>query len=526
MINAVIADDEEKICRLIQALGDWDRIGINVIATASNGLDALKIIRETKTDILITDIRMPGCDGIQLIEEIKKISPETHIIIVSGYAEFRYAQAAVRFGVTDYLLKPINKDMLNDSLSKIRDTILNERETETKLELSQKKLDTNATAIRSSFLTDCLIDPGRVFTQAELRDQYQLRISGGTYQFICAKIDGKNNKENQKFIWDKCISVFTKDLKNICKDQVYLAHNCYLYGFLDYSSKEQENVRKTLKSAMNKINSLNGLFEDDSISIAVGYSVKDISELGKAFLSAKEMVRERIVTGIGKVIEWKPEKKVLYEKRLLEKYNRAVAGALEIWSEDGLMKANQELCDDILSFKEAGGREILETVMQAGNIFIMRLNLSDQTRHVEAYYEKCNNCSTTSQLLDCLCLYTKETMHSLAEVREDEADRSIRLAKQYISNHYAEQITLEDVSSYLGLTPTYFSTFFKKKTNTGFAKYLMNVRVEAAKVLLKESNSSVSEICSMVGYNDIKHFTKVFEQVTGVKPAAYRKLYG
>ncbi len=526
MISAVIADDEEKICRLIQALGDWDRIGIHVIATASNGLEALKIIRETKTDILITDIRMPGCDGIQLIEEIKKISPETHIIIVSGYAEFSYAQAAVRFGVTDYLLKPINKDMLNDSLSKIKDMILHERETETKLELSQKKLDTNATAIRSSFITDYLIDPNKIFTMAELQEQYQLDMSGGIYQFICAKIDGKNNKENQKFIWDRFISVLTKDLRNICKDQVYLAQNCYLYGFLDYPSKEQETIRKSLKNALNKINSLNGLFPDDSISLAVGYSIKDISELGKAFLSAKEMIKERIVLGVGKVMEWKPERKVLYEKKLLEKYTRSITNALEIWSEEGLIKANQELSEDILSLKDAGGREILETVIQAGNLFIMRLNLSDQTRHLEAYYEKCNNCSTTTQLLDSFQLYTKEIMHSLAEVREDEVDRSIRLAKQYINNHYAEQITLEDVSSYLGLTPTYFSSFFKKKTNTGFAKYLMNVRVEAAKVLLKESNSSVSEICSKVGYNDIKHFTKVFEQVTGVKPAAYRKLYG
>lgn len=117
-------------------------------------------------------------------------------------------------------------------------------------------------------------------------------------------------------------------------------------------------------------------------------------------------------------------------------------------------------------------------------------------------------------------------VNQMIALREEDSVRPVRLAKQYIHNHYQEQITLEEVSDYVGLTPAYFSVMFKKETEIGFAKYLINERIEGAKDLLRESTLSVADICRKVGYNDPKHFTRLFEKNVGVKPAVYRKLYG
>ena len=104
--------------------------------------------------------------------------------------------------------------------------------------------------------------------------------------------------------------------------------------------------------------------------------------------------------------------------------------------------------------------------------------------------------------------------------------RPVRKAKEYIQNHFSDPLTLEEVSEMVGLSTAYFSALFKKTEGEGFAKYLINVRMEQAKLLLRESNLPVTEICRKVGYNDPKHFTHTFEKAAGVKPSTYRKLYG
>ena len=129
-------------------------------------------------------------------------------------------------------------------------------------------------------------------------------------------------------------------------------------------------------------------------------------------------------------------------------------------------------------------------------------------------------------MFTCLLDFMLTKVNQMIALREEDSVRPVRLAKQYIHNHYQEQITLEEVSDYVGLTPAYFSVMFKKETEIGFAKYLINERIEGAKDLLRESTLSVSDICRKVGYNDPKHFTRLFEKNVGVKPAVYRKLYG
>ena len=118
-MKLVVIDDEEKVCRLICALIDWERLGIEAAGTAADGEDGLNLIRVVRPDILITDIRMPGKDGLELIAEAKSFLPHLQVIIISGYSQFDYAQAAIRYGVVNYLLKPVKKQELNTILEKI-----------------------------------------------------------------------------------------------------------------------------------------------------------------------------------------------------------------------------------------------------------------------------------------------------------------------------------------------------------------------------------------------------------------------
>ena len=122
MLKVLIADDEIKVSELIQCLIDWDKLGMEVIGTVNDGVEAYELILEKHPDIVITDIRMPGMDGIELVEKVLgnvESDRKVFFVIISGYSQFEYAQQAVKLGVEDYLLKPIKKKELEAVLHKI-----------------------------------------------------------------------------------------------------------------------------------------------------------------------------------------------------------------------------------------------------------------------------------------------------------------------------------------------------------------------------------------------------------------------
>ena len=127
-MKVIIADDEVKVCQLIEHLVDWESLGMEVVSVAHNGIEAVEAVGKYHPDIVITDIRMPGCNGLDLIKETKELLPQVEFIIISGYRHFEYAQTAIRFGVRDYLLKPIKKDELNATLKRMRDAYLERNE--------------------------------------------------------------------------------------------------------------------------------------------------------------------------------------------------------------------------------------------------------------------------------------------------------------------------------------------------------------------------------------------------------------
>ena len=142
MIKVVIADDEARICQLIKVLVDWDALGMEIAGIASNGIEALMMVRKERPDILITDIRMPGASGIDLIKQARSICPSICMIIISGYAHFEYAKTALAYGVKDYLLKPINQKELMASLQKVA--------AEIRLEQEQKEADASLAEERTN----------------------------------------------------------------------------------------------------------------------------------------------------------------------------------------------------------------------------------------------------------------------------------------------------------------------------------------------------------------------------------------
>lgn len=529
MVKLVVADDEERVCRLIVALGNWKELGIKVVGTAANGIQALELIRKEKTDILITDIRMPGLNGLELIEKVREISPDIKIMIISGYANFEYAQNALKQGVSDYLLKPINKDALNESLTKMVNQIETARRTDMAFQDIQNERREELIKLRNMLLHDLCHDRSLGLSEDILREKYYLNVQPGLYQVLAIKQDagGNDSKEDTiELIWHKMEEILQREITKECYDFVTAIEGEYLYGLMNYPARNSEKIRKIVRSCFNQMIARNDYLGKTQLSLGIGLSVKEAENIKDSFVLANRSLAERLLEGNSKILEADASNGVLYEKKLVDKFTRNLGSALQTLDVEEIRNTINVIYNETMETPGVHGWEILEMIRQCGSIFIMRLDVPDKVELQKEFDNKCDNCVTVNALFTCLLDFMLTKVNQMIALREEDSVRPVRLAKQYIHNHYQEQITLEEVSDYVGLTPAYFSVMFKKETEIGFAKYLINERIEGAKDLLRESTLSVADICRKVGYNDPKHFTRLFEKNVGVKPAVYRKLYG
>ncbi|MDD2970884.1 MAG: response regulator [Lachnospiraceae bacterium] len=529
MLKVVIADDEERICRLIQALMDWNALQMEVAGVASNGLEAIELVEELHPDILITDIRMPGCDGLELIQNVKKSNPQLEIVIISGYAHFSYAQTAMRYGVGNYLLKPINKLELTQTLEKLRNAIADRNETESDIKRLLKNSENDRNRMKHNLIWDLLEKEPPVITLDALEKEYYLQVKPGIFQGFCLKFDfdmKKVSEAAQKVVFEKAVDIIKGNMKPVCYELVLCMGEHVAYGILNYAVKNQSDVRRIMRDCLNQLTVQKSILGPIDFSMAMGIPVKRPEELAESLKGSTRLIQERILVGTGHVIEKMAESTGLQDSNLLEDFSRKILHALEVLSVDEAAATAGALQNAVTNMRNIRGYEIFELVKSAGNLFLMQIKCKDRNEKLRIYEQQCDQSGTITELFQCLIMLQTDAMEQMKNERENDALRPIRLAKQYIQNHYSEQITLEQVSDVVGLSSGYFSVLFKKEIGEGFAKYLINIRIEQAKILLRETNGSVSDICKKVGYNDLKHFTHTFDKATGLKPGAYRKLYG
>lgn len=531
MQKVMIADDEERICQLIEALVDWKALGMEVAAVAHNGLEAAQLVEKVGPDILITDIRMPGCSGLELIEKVKKSMPELEIIIISGYAHFEYAKSAIKFGVGEYLLKPINRTELTTTLERLKAKIESRlKEQEDRQQLEQKSKN-DVERLRGLLLERLRENREEDLTFETLREEYYLKMEPGCFQGIWLKIDSPEEElgeEGKRIVTERSGKLLESSLRHKCFDMLCGEQDWGGYiGILNYAENRQEEIRHVLKDCLNQLESAKKLYGEIYFSLAAGSIVTNPAGMGRSLREASAIIEERIVKGTGRFLDYMPEgSSVLHEKSLPEKYLRIIIHAVEILSAEEAGKALELLRTGVAEVRDVRGYEVFELISSCGALFLSQVEFKERRDVLQRFLDRCRQCGSQEALFQALGRLQETYIRELVEQREGDMLRPIRQAKQYIQNHYSEPITQEEVSGIVGLSSTYFSALFKKEEGEGFAKYLTGVRMEQAKILLRESTYSVSEICRRVGYNDLKHFTHNFEKAAGLKPAAYRKLYG
>lgn len=530
MHKILIVDDEaifrKGLRKMIAALGEqWD-----VVGEAKDGYEAIELIEQLKPDVLLTDIRMPRMDGIQLQQLARERVPDLVCVVISGYDEFSYVQQSLRMGVKDYLLKPIEREQLADVLGKL-ETHLEQRE-----ELRAQPGDSREEMLLRRQVGDRLFE-GLLRGYSGDGDLELLRSVGvelphSHYACMVVKLD-KHSVDQERFL-QADPSLFQLYIQQFANELLNRRMNAYCFAFSDTEVVALINCQSTPEARTKLVENAESLRREIkalsklTVTIGIGRTGEGIGSVSRSYHDAEIALLHRLIAGGDKVLNYE----IIAEEAPKLEYRAWSWETLEQAIYDGDAKQTSlqakmlitDLCERMAK-PEAVHQQLCKLIIRcyevAGELELAGTWLEERDIR-SVLFELCSISSREELVEECGALLSRLAA-ALEEKKEGAEQDPVRKSLRYLERHYREPITLKDVADHVYLNPAYFSTLFKQKLGKSFVEQLTEIRVEAAKKRLSLTNDKIASIAEQTGFANLRHFNRVFKKETSFSPKSYRE---
>lgn len=491
-MKMIIADDEKVIIEGLKKIIPWQDYGIEIVATAKDGLTALREIELYQPDIALLDIKMPNLSGIDILKEIRSRKLDTKTIFISGFQDFKYAKAAVDYGAKGYLVKPI---------------------------IRQEMIETIQSCIREIDQSSHLPAPPTV--PSEQWDEISNFGETGVTPVLLQIIYGENSKREQKLIQFSVESLVQNKLTE--ENQGIIVHeNNATFLLIKDTGKDKiievcRNLIVQIKQEMNQKIAMIAGPEVTSL-VEINESYEACLALKKMFFFAEEwdnlihFVNEDFYSAnysIGELDD--------YRNEFVERISRL---QLRNFTQEFQHLAR------LIAMASNGNREDANFHFFIGIRAIYRHMRSIGLHHeldMQIILTKAREASSYENLKRIYFDLYQDTIHVIKAHVEKNENQVIQQAKEYIITHYKENLSLELIANHIHMNPYYFSSFFKKHTRTNYKDYVNELRLKEALSLLLGTNLNVNEIAHEVGFSDARSFTKAFQKKYHDTPGNYKK---
>ncbi len=534
MLKVLIADDEKNICLMIQKLVPWENYGMKVIDIVQNGIDAMRAIETWKPDVVISDIRMPGYDGLEIIQRARELNLDTDFIIISGYKYFEYAHKALKLGVEYYLLKPIDKKELWDDLEKIAEKRKSVMATAQEREKLKAEVSSSRKKMHKHFLSNIIRKNvrGQDLEMSRVNAEYQLSFEQGRFTAVFIKIDCEEIGQDLTSLLNMAEDVVDKMLQEVDLEYITSIMKSGVIVLINEREEMTETARNTMMLATQRIKWELDKFKGYHMTVGIGGSKMSISGITDSIDEAVKAIKCRGKVGLDKKIFYEqlkvrelPLQTILGEKQIHEIENIVDSLDYETFHKT-LTKMHEDVQADVMN-SPVVIYDYLEHVAQI-ILRVLRRNQMEEKILTDLETDLNQILDFYAQTSDMVYYYSMRVRKCFEEIIASRKNRSllpIRMAKQYVQENYSRQVSLEDVAEAINMSPAYLSTMFKKEMGINFSDFLISCRMDAAKNILRTTDLPINEVAEKVGYTDARYFSKTFSKMVGLKPSAYRKLY-
>lgn len=535
-IKVFLVEDEMVIRRGIKNSIDWEKEGYIFCGEASDGELAYPMIIKEKPDILITDIRMPFMDGLELCKLVKKELPNIKILILSGYDEFDYAKEAIRLGVTEYLLKPISSGKLLEALNGVSESIRREKEDKDLVRKYMEEMRENTEHEKQKFFEQMIAGNLSMADALETGKKYEMNLSAGMYNLLLFRFTlGEENRKSGELLGEAeyAIEKLTERLEYVFEFQ----RGVEGWAFLLMADNE-EQMSERVKELSKDLEEIMKNYSTITYFGGIGQPVARLRELEESFREAERALAARFTMELNRIIS-------VEDIRMAQ--NVDTLDDIEITSFGEIEKTrtmlekflNNGAEDEIDEFVDVYINELpeenLKSVLMRQYIimdaYIVMMSFCEKIEGIEgemqAQSEELKNSMKTIQTLEEIKNYIRMLLKKIIGVRDTISGRRysdiIEIAKDQIRKTYmSDEISLNTIATEVGMSPSYFSSIFSKEMGKTFVEYLTEIRMDRAKELLMCSSMKTSEIGYEVGYKDPHYFSYIFKKTQNCTPKEFR----
>ena len=529
MYKIMLADDEGIVIDSLKFIIEKEFGDECQIEYAKTGRSVIELAENYRPDIAIMDIQMPGINGIDAMKEIRANNKNIIFIVMSAYDKFDYAKEAIKLGVMEYITKPMEKSKIIAALQKAMGKIDKERMKRSNDLLIREKLETVIPIIESGLIYNMLfqehftedIDNYKNLLGITQDQAYMLAVVCGDGQegSHMTNAVGSSVKMQQH---DKVVRECMKEYYPNCIVGSAMGNKLAVMIPCDGDKMEYNERIAIIEKSREMVRDLR---RKTDISFRVGISsVKTLEEARDSYkeaLNALTMTTGSVahVDDLPIGCQYEADYPIHLEKRLFTEVkngetDHAIATAETYFD---LVAANY--ADDLMNMR----LKVLEFALFAEHLAYESGGMTYEFRAREDYLPTIMAISDLDTLKKWFRDKIGTATHNVSCKASEKSMSVVETAKEYIQNNYSKDISLDDVSRTVNISPYYFSKIFKEETGEGFVEYLTGIRIEKAKELLNTTEYSIKEICSMVGYADPNYFSRSFKKNVGVTPTEYKE---
>ncbi len=531
--SVILVDDEEEVRQAIINKLDWNAAGFEVVGYAENGEEALELAENLRPDVVMTDIHMPFMDGLTMCKKLKEISKNTKIIIFSGYDEFEYAQEAIKLEVEEYILKPIDATKLKVVFERIKKSLDEEIEEKRNIESLKSYYYASLPIMKEQFMGNLLEGKLEESKIDELKKLYDNNFCAPFYGVAVLRSEAlnreNNNKSSEEVMYNQLLPV---SLKQIVDENLENSFEYRSFIYLEWVVViAMFNYAHEISKVLNQINQICKITArvlNVNTSAGIGRVSNSLMGLSHSYASAKSAFEYRILLEPNQAIyiqdiEPKSEERISIDENEIQNIMKDI----KVGSKEELQKSINNMLIKVkyskisMSQLQLSLMEIFVEIIRLGRVY--EVDIEQVTGADFNLYQDISKFDTLEAIGNWLLDTCMQVRRLIRRERTDTAKLITDKAVEYILENYSNQeLSVDTICGMLNVSPTYFSTIFKKETAMGFVNYLTKVRMEQALRLLNTTSEKAYAIAGQVGYAEPNYFSYVFKKEYGISPSKYR----